>query len=786
MKVLFAVSNENTSQAIIKKYQAEYKQIISYKNVYYFNAILKELQRDKTYDRVVISEDLEQYVNTDYEQMDKFLFDRLDSISDEASNSKGEDIPIILICTERRNKSEPILVKLFGIGIYNAILGNDRSASEVCRLINRPRSKKEAKLYYKIDTEDVSYEKDDENDVSEVEIQNILAHYKRIGNDEEKYVESFNSIADQYNEAQLRVISKCLPADVRAVLEENSERYQKVNSYSNKVSNKLRVEKKKKEPGTSEILLKNSKIQKMSEPVVIPSSIDANKKKKIITKPSQFNEIMQGNINKKPIEEENSLEENDDLLKDIELEEIPESEYMPEVDINELQDIEEPAVEENKNQPVKRGRGRPRKASTETVVEQPKRKRGRPRKAAAETVIEQPVEEEENILPGFEEDEEETTLPGFENIKEDEANPIFEENEEDTVLPGFEQDDDEMVELPGVEKQENIDDQYTDALNNLRMENQKTSNIEHDVLRRDRIEYPELDMSRILNPGQKIVAFVGTSKNGTSFLVNNVAEILSTNGIDTAILDLTQNRNAYYIYTKNEDDLRDQSTYIMNNLKVGKAYGIQEHKNLTIYTSPFEGDENMRDVEPIVETLARSHKVVLLDCDFLTPMRYFKYVQEIYLVQSMDILTIQPLTAFLRQLSDKEMLEESKVRVVLNKFIKTREINEQLLIGGISIYNDAGMTVRKELFDRKTVKHITIPFDLKSYLKYLDGMVTCDVSLKGYSKEFLQSLKSLANMVYQTGKKQEKYAPPSVKNNNNNTEFSQRMNNTLNQMKKNY
>ncbi len=788
MKVLFAVSNENTSQAIIKKYQSEYKQILSYKNVYYFNAILKELQRDKTYDRVVISEDLEQYVNTDYEQMDKFLFDRLDSISDEASNSKGEDIPIILICTERRNKSEPILVKLFGIGIYNAILGNDRSASEVCRLINRPRSKKEAKLYYKIDTEDVSYEKDDENDVSEVEIQNILAHYKRIGNDEEKYVESFNSIADQYNDAQLRVISKCLPADVRAVLEENSERYQKVNSYSNKVSNKLRVEKKKKEPGTSEILLKNSKIQKMSEPVVIPSSIDANKKKKIITKPSQFNETMQGNINKKPIEEENSFEENDDLLKDIEIEEIPESEYMPEVDINELQDIEEePAVEENEKQPVKRGRGRPRKTSTETVVEQPKRKRGRPRKAAIEeSTIEQPVEEEENILPGFEEDEEETTLPGFENIEEDDANPIFEENEEDTVLPGFEQDDDEKVELPGVEKQEDIDDQYTDALNNLRMENQKTSNIEHDVLRRERVEYPELDMSSILNPGQKIVAFVGTSKNGTSFLVNNVAEILSTNGIDTAILDLTQNRNAYYIYTKNEDDLRDQSTYIMNNLKVGKAYGIQEHKNLTIYTSPFEGDENMRDVEPIVETLARSHKVVLLDCDFLTPMRYFKYVQEIYLVQSMDILTIQPLTAFLRQLSDKGMLEESKVRVVLNKFIKTREINEQLLIGGISIYNDAGMTVRKELFDRKTVKHITIPFDLKSYLRYLDGMVTCDVSLKGYSKEFLQSLKSLANMVYQTGKKQEKYAPPSVKNNNNNTEFSQKMNNTLNQMKKNY
>ena len=63
MKVLFAVSNDKMSESIVKQYQKEYKQIISYKNVYYFNAILKELQRDKTYDRVVISEDLEQYAN---------------------------------------------------------------------------------------------------------------------------------------------------------------------------------------------------------------------------------------------------------------------------------------------------------------------------------------------------------------------------------------------------------------------------------------------------------------------------------------------------------------------------------------------------------------------------------------------------------------------------------------------------------------------------------------------------------------------------------------------------
>ena len=716
MKVLFAVSNENTSQAIIKKYQSEYKKIISYKNVYYFNAILKELQRDKTYDRVVISEDLEQYVNTDYEQMDKFLFDRLDSISDEASNAKGEDIPIILICTERRNKSEPILIKLFGIGIYNAILGNDRSASEVCKLINRPRSKKEAKLYYKIDAEDVSYEKDDGNDVSELEIQNILAHYKRIENDEERYVESFESIANQYNDTQLKVISKCLPLNVRAVLEEKSPRYQQVNSYNNKISDSVRMEKKKKEDAkTSEVLLENDRIKKPNEPVVIPSEIGL-RKKKISTKLNKnMNETVLNNLQKVSTKiNQNDIKQNN----------VEESNTLLNTDQEEL------------IQPVKRGRGRPRKTVVEPVVEQTKRKRGRPKKI---------VEEPENETINFE--EEEATLPGFEENK--------------------------------------VEEQYTNVLNNLRMENEQEEDNNIENSNREKNEYPELDIDNIIKSNQKIVAFVGTSKNGTSFLVNNVAEILSMNGIDTAILDLTQNRNSYYIYTKNEEELRNQSNYIMKNLKAGKANGIQEYKNLTIYTSPFENDENLEAVEPIVETLLTMHTVVLMDCDFLTPMRYFKYAQEIYLVQSMDILTIQPLTAFLRQLTDKGMFEEEKARVVLNKFLPTKEINEEILVGGISIYNDAAMTLRKELFNRRTVPRITIPFDLKSYLRYLDGLVTCDISLKGYTKEFLQCLQRLASMVYGTNTKNAKYAPPSIKNNNNNG-FSPRMNNTLNQMKRNY
>ena len=157
MKVLFAVSSERISETIIKKYQKEYKEILSYKNVYYFNAILKEIQKDKSYDRIVISEDLEPFSTNNYDSIDKFIFEKLDNISDDAEDIDGNDTSIILICTDRHTKGSEFLVKLFGIGIYNALLGTDRSMENVCKLIKKPRLKREAKAYYKIDADDVNY-----------------------------------------------------------------------------------------------------------------------------------------------------------------------------------------------------------------------------------------------------------------------------------------------------------------------------------------------------------------------------------------------------------------------------------------------------------------------------------------------------------------------------------------------------------------------------------------------------------------------------------------------------
>ena len=794
MKVLFAVSNDEISESIVKRYQKNYKEIISYKNVYYFNAILKELQKDKNYDRIVISEDLEAFSNTQYSQIDKFIFDKLDSISDEASNMRGDDIPIILICSDRREKSEEMLVKLFGIGIYNALLGNDRSVDKVCKLLNKPRSKKEAKIYYKIDSEDVSYQTENENDVSEVEIQNILAHYKRLGKDEKKYVESFNNIASQYNDVQLRIISKFLPLNVRAVLEEKSPKYQEIISFNSRVSDNLRAQnegKKTKNDGPSEKLLNTGNKEKiLSRPVVIPSSVNMNSTKKL-AKPKAakaFQDLIEDeeetpapektvtSISKKgPMFEKEDMDRIDKLLSDDDFEEEKKPEIKKETKKEENK-VEEPVTEE-----PKRRRGRPRKNPLPEATEEstPKRKRGRPRK---NTVI----EEQENItLPGLEEEKkEEVILPGFEEENKEEITlPGLEENENENenILPGLEEK--ETTVLPEVEKtEEQINNTYTNNMN-LTYEN-NTGTMYRNSLQNTDIQYDNVDITNLLTSDKKVACFVGTSKNGTSFIVNNIADITARMGIDTAILDTTQNRNSYYIYTKNEEDLRKVAMNSIPNLVQGIANGIQVNRNLTVYTSLPEETEGIENAGTILQTLLKKHSLVLIDCDFNTPLQYFEKTQEIYLVQTFDILTIQPLTAFLRELKSKNILDQNKLRIVLNKALKLRGVNDKSIIGGMAYYNDPAMSFMTELFDKNTIRYVGVPFNEEVYTRYMENIINCEVSTKGYPKNILQILNSLADMIYPSISGKSTYTPPTVDKNSG--VFSPSMNSTLNQMKNRY
>ncbi|MGN1270012.1 MAG: hypothetical protein ACI4UU_04005 [Clostridia bacterium] len=800
MKVLFAVNNESISESIMKKYQQQYKEIISAKNVYYFNAIIKELQKDKTYDRIVVSEDLQPFSNNNYDSIDRFIFEKMDNISDEATDEDGNDIPIILICADRRAKSDSLLVKLFGIGVYNALIEKDRSITEVCELLNHPRTKKEAKIYYRIDSDDVDYKSESEESVSEEDIQNILNYYKKLGKNEDRYVETFDHISTQYSDAQLKLIAKFLPLNVKAVLEANCPKYQEIVSfapvkkrvtpeespYNNYAKNKKVNKPVQKEDNIKlDIIEKNLNKSRMTEPVIIPSTINTKQVKKI--EPEQIQSI-------------------DDFFEDDKnAESAIENSYKQEQPIQNIESEQKEAVEEQT-----RRRGRPRKNLGEPVMQQEptvKRGRGRPKKQSAEDVqqVQQTQSEENDELVNLFGlvDEEETTNKT--NLVEDNDVVAPKKVESNMILPGLDDDffEQETTLEEKVHPTVKPDDNYSKKVNAYNNYNNYNENkyteptTQENIFAAQQREEPKqvesknryyystgTDLTSSLTKDKKIVAFIGTSKNGTSFLVNNVAEILSTQGINTAILDLTKNKNSYYIYTENEESLRKIATSSFENLKMGEAKGIQVHKNLTVYTSLPGEISNADDYQNILETLVKNHSLVLLDCDFNTNYGYFKEAQELYLVQSYDVLTIQPLTAFLRELKAKNLLDPIKIRVVINKALRMRSVSEKTIIGGMAFYNDPSMSYMTELFDKDSVQYCVIPFDEQSYSNYLEGLINCKITLNGYTREFMNALNKLGNMVYplinSTTYTSNNYGNYSSNN------FSNKINSTLNKMKNNH
>ena len=752
MKVLFAVNNDDISEAIIKKYQKEYKEILSYKNVYYFNAILKELQKDKSYDRVVISEDLEPFANNNYDTIDKFLFEKLDNISDEAIDEEGNNTDIILICADRRSKSDEMLVKLFGLGIYNAIIGQDRSIDEVCRLINKPRTKRDAKQYYKIESDSVNYQPENENNVSEVEIQNILEHYRRLGKNEDKYVDSFNNIVSQYNDIQLKIIIRYLPMGVKAVLEERSPKYQQLMAFQPKTErqNFTVQQEQQKSKGKSaiqeELIKEESEKTKISKPIVIPQSVNKTGVKRLIKETAQ-----------KPIEPIEKIEEK-------------------------VEKIENP-VDEIEEKP-KRGRGRPKKVVPVELQqeEKPKRGRGRPPKNPIQQEEKNDGENDELIdLFNLSDEDEETK-----KTEQEEPIDLFDlgDNEE-------ENDDEEAIDLSALGNDENETDDNDEEIDlfNLGEENKEEKPQQNQYVENKKEELVQTaykpsgaEFNSLITKDKKVVAFVGTTKNGTSFIVNNVAEMLSSTGISTAILDMSTNKNAYYVYTNNEEQLMNTAKESIYKLRSGVAEGVRVNKNLSVFTSLPEEQNDYSDAETILSTLLKNFSVVLIDCDFDTPMEYFDKAQEIYLVQSMDVLTMQPLTAFLRNLQSKNILRQEKLKIVINKSVKIKSVSVKRLIDGISNYNDPSMTYMKNLFDPERIAYCEVPLEIPNYIKYLDSMINCSISLNGYTKPLMMALKQLTGMVYPLINRQT-YSP---RGNQYKDNFSSNINSTLNKMKNKY
>ena len=263
------------------------------------------------------------------------------------------------------------------------------------------------------------------------------------------------------------------------------------------------------------------------------------------------------------------------------------------------------------------------------------------------------------------------------------------------------------------------------------------------------------DMIKIGN-NQKIVAFVGARNCGSSFIVNNLAQLLSEQGVKTAIVDLTKNKNSYYIYTENEETLRNIAYSSFEKLKSGIADGIKVNKCLTVYTALPNSDAEIENKVNTMNTLLNNYNLILLDCDFDTELEFFNMSQDIYFVQSFDILTIQSLTSFIKKLNMNKIDYENKMKIIVNKHINLGSINERSIVAAMSVYNSPDTTYQLDLFDRNKIEYFIVPFEEKNYCKYLEEVVKCRLTIRGYTKSLLSSLNKLAKSVYPINSKKVK------------------------------
>ncbi len=262
MKVLFGINNDDTVKGIVKFYNEKYNEKIEYKNVYYFKQFIHELAIGG-YDRAVLLEELEKFPTTNYAQIDDYLFKNIDNMTD-VFDSKS----IVYIASDRRKHGDEFLSKLFNLGMYTVLTGQDRTKGKVCEAIHKPLLKKDVKKYYENVVGENVYKS---AEVSEIEIQRIISYYKNQNGNTDKYNEIFDRISTQYTNEQLKVICNFLPADVKQFLALNSEKFKAINSLPDNVSVRV-IEPQAAEYKPREILNNNqnsNSVQIKKEPEIV-------------------------------------------------------------------------------------------------------------------------------------------------------------------------------------------------------------------------------------------------------------------------------------------------------------------------------------------------------------------------------------------------------------------------------------------------------------------------------------------------------------------------------------
>jgi len=707
MKVLFAINTESNIKQIVEFYKNMYGEKLETTNVYFFKSLLDTLKKNKDFDRIIIHEELEPISNKNQDVIDNYIFKNVDNITDESGNAE-----IIFICGENRGRNDKLLSKMFNIGIYNILIGEERTIGKVCELINKPRTKKDAKRFLEVDVEGVTYE--DPSKVDEVELRNIIKWYEKNSNDREKILYGFEEIYEQYTLDKLKVIIGFLPVKARDVLAAESEKYMAIMGYDptqNRTAIKYVTEEPRQVMKYAEVPVyiteEKKEPPKMEPPKMEPPKIEPPKVKPPKIEPVVINEVEPPKVKSEPIKPE-PVRVEPPKVEPVKVEP-PKVEPVrvepPKVEPEPVR-VEPPKVEPVKVEPPKVEPVKVEPPKVEPVkVEPPKVEPVRVEPPKVEPVkVEPPQPEPVRVAP---------PQPEPVRVEPQVSQPV----EPVRVAPPTR----EPVRVAPPSREPQIQT--------------VTQVIEREVIK---------EVYETPRDYQKSVCFIGAHKAGTTFIINAIATSLVSRGVKVAILDLTQNKDTYMIYAANDSDNKDVAGNSIPNLALGQDLPLKLG-DLSIYTGVPRADRTKLDCLKVLEMIRRKNSVVLIDCDFTTPVDIFRLVNNVFVIQDMDVLNILPITMFLKELKVREV-DLSKVEVIVNKYMKS-VLTVSKIVEAVSYYTNPEMTFYDDLLD-KHVKRFIIPFDEQNYLRYLESIYSSKMNFASYSEEFKQALAVLIQDIF--------------------------------------
>lgn len=220
----------------------------------------------------------------------------------------------------------------------------------------------------------------------------------------------------------------------------------------------------------------------------------------------------------------------------------------------------------------------------------------------------------------------------------------------------------------------------------------------------------------------KILAFVGNRKVGTTTIVDLVAREFATKGKRVAVLDLTSNHTLFYLNCWANEDIGEEEKDSLGFINKGINRPVYVADNYKLFTT-FKKVEKL-DYFNILEQLRYDNDIVLLDIDFQTSeligIDFLKYgVNAIYLVQDLNLLTIKETKDYVKDLI-RQGISNKKIYLVVNKFIKSRLGISDVL----AMFNEPieGMEYDKQENRIGLNEQITrVDFDIETYKGLLDS-----------------------------------------------------------------